>query len=168
MSFRKDKTTVAQTSANAAASIVTGLATVGVVKTVAAAQKAFDELYQGFFTPLAEVVDADNEMFAEQEKADAKSGGSKGGAKRSGKSGGGSANISLDDALGMALNFGAFKTLTLQEVLDLSEEDAAEYEYSKSGREYLEWLSKNTDPKAAYAAARAKVVVESLRASSDA
>lgn len=174
MGFRKDKTTVAQTAANNAGNIVAALATAGIVKTAAAAQKAFDELYGGFYGPLAEVVDADNEMFAEQEKADAKSGGgrssSRSGGSRKGGSGG-SAAPSLQDSLDMVLNFGAFKTLTLSEVLDLDAEGAQEYGYGegdKTGRQYVEWLAKNTDPKAKYAATRAAVIVESQRAESDA
>jgi hypothetical protein len=81
------------------------------------------------------------------------------------RSGGGSGSngpVTLADAKGMVLNFGWAKGMTIGDVLVMSKDEANNYsggKYKRSGLDYLRWMSQNKDPKGAFAAARAAVVV---------
>lgn len=77
--------------------------------------------------------------------------------------------VTLDDAKGMVLNFGAFKGMTLGDVLVMTKEEATAYtggKYSRSGLDYVKWMSTNKDPKGAHSAARAKVVLDDFNRTS--
>ena len=70
--------------------------------------------------------------------------------------------VSLDEAKSMVLNFGWAKGMTLGDVLVMNEKDCQNFsggKYKRSGIDYLRWMSQNKDPKGAFAAARAAVVI---------
>lgn len=151
MTFQKDKTTVAQTAANASATVTAALVTAGVIDSRSATTDFFEKLQESVFATLEKVVEGDNAMFKAEDGGGSRSssGGNKskssggrkssGGGKKSGFPG------SLRDALKLELNSGAFEGTTLGDVLGLSEEDAdADYAYGdgeKSGRDYIAWLA---------------------------
>lgn len=168
--FRKDKTGVAQTAANSASTVVSALITAGIVKTEAAAKKAFDTHYTNVYAELAQVVDEDNELFAKldaEERKSAPRSTSNGGGQNRGRSSGsgGGGTVSVDDALATVFNFGAFKDLTIGEVIDMDAEATADYGYDKGGKAYITWLAKSKDN--AFMAKRAKVVLDNARSGSD-
>lgn len=78
--------------------------------------------------------------------------------------------VDLAEANGMVLNFGAFKGLTIGDVLNMSASDAKAYTsgndkpYTKPGHEWVKWCSENKDPKGAFASARAKVAYAAWKA----
>lgn len=74
--------------------------------------------------------------------------------------------VSVADAKGLVLNFGWAKGLTIGDVLVMDKADTAAYsngKYSRSGFDYITWMSTNKDPKGAFAAARAKVALDDYR-----
>ena len=78
------------------------------------------------------------------------------------KSGG---NITLEDAKGLVLNFGAFKGLTIGDVITMSATEASAYtagKYTRPGFDYVKWMSGNKDPKAAFSQARASIVFDNF------
>lgn len=170
--FRKDKTGAAQTAANAAAQLVSAFA--GSFDAFGDAVEAYNELREDIFKDLAKTVDADNEMFAEAEKG---GGGSRSSSrrertsKREGKtgsrgrksSGGGKSSISLDDALNMELNFGAFEGVTLGELLDKDAEECdEEFAYGdgeRDGTDYLAWLASDKN-KNEFVQRRARIIAD--------
>lgn len=183
MAYRKDKTGSLQTATNVAGAVVQTLIEAGAIK-FAASKKAdvvieetfghIDDLTQRIFTPLAEQVDADNALFEEAEKEEAKSGrsagrssGNAGRRSSGGGGGGGSSKVSLEDASATELTWGAFKGISLGEIAEMSKRDVedAGVDYAGSGKRYLAWLSKNQDNN--YMASRAKVVLASLRDGGD-
>lgn len=168
--FRKDRTTAAQTAANGAATVTASLVTAGVIDNEDTALAFHAKLYSQTFAELGGVVDADNAMFAEVEASQPKQ--ANRGSQRSG--GGNSGGSKSSKPAGeVELIFGAFKGLTLNEVYDLGEEQCAEYGYpkadpgSKTGRDYIVWLSKNEDEKASFIRGKALELLETKRASSD-
>ena len=167
--FRKDKTGVAQTAANSASTYIAALATAGLLTDAKVAAKEFKTHYENVFAELALVVEADNEMFAALDATEAarpaKSGGGRSYPPRNSGGGGGGGTVSIEDALATTFNFGAFKDLTIGEVLDLDEDGTSDYGYQKSGRSYIAWVSKNKDNP--FMAKRAKVVLDSARSGSD-
>lgn len=164
--FRKDETGVAQTAANSASTVIAAAVAAGILKTEAAIKKAFDTHYTNVFTALSEVVQKDNEMFekldAQEAAKPAKSGGNR---STGGSKGGSGGTVSVDDALGTTFNFGAFKDLTIGEVLDMDAEATSDYGYDKGGKAYITWLAKSRDN--AFMAKRAKVVLDAARSGSD-
>lgn len=83
------------------------------------------------------------------------------------RTGGGTAGfkgtISLEDSRDMVLNFGAFKGMTLGDVVVMTADEAIAYtngKYTRPGLEWVKWCSSNRDPKGAFAAARAKVMLD--------
>lgn len=169
--FRKDKTTAAQTAANGAAEVTAALVTAGVIGNTEDALAFADQMYDQTFAKLGEVVEADNEVFASVEAEQPKR--SSGGSRSSGGGSRKSSGAGSKPAGEVELIFGAFKGLTLNEVYDLTEEQCAEYGYpkadpgSKSGRDYIVWLSKNEDEKASFIRGKALELLETKRASSD-
>lgn len=166
MGFRKDKTTVAQTAANAAATVTAALVTAGCIQDPEAADEYFNSLWTRVFGLLGVVVDTDNDMFAEQEekekKAPSRRAWSKGKAKGT--------SITFEDAAATALGFGKFGSkdengqpsgVTLGELLNMSEADCAKYGYDGDGIKYLKYLEKNEGNR--YIARRAHIVLEALR-----
>ncbi len=155
MAFVKDKTGSAQTAANASATLVAAFA--DQFGNFDEAVDAYNTLRESLFEELGKVVDADNAAFAAADtgsKPAAKSNGgsrSNGGTKRS--SGGGSkrggGSISLDDALGMEISWGAFEGETLGTILNLTAEQCDEtYGYGegeRSGRDYMTWLASDSN-----------------------
>jgi hypothetical protein len=171
MAFRKDQTGVAQTAANTAATVVAAAITAGVITSMEDAKTEFDSIRLSTFTDLKTIVEADNVVFAEAEaNAPAPQRRSTGGG---GKPSGGYAPPSLDQALSCDLSFGKFKGVTLGELAKMSKADTSEYGYETGdGVKYLTYLStldKVEDGKKpnTFIASRAKVVLESLRASSE-
>lgn len=74
-----------------------------------------------------------------------------------------------DEARNMVLNFGAFKGMTLGDVLVMSGDEVKAYTTGKRttpGIDYLKWLAANKDPKANFAATRAKAVLDDFNATS--
>lgn len=72
------------------------------------------------------------------------------------------AGITAQDAKDMVLNFGAFKGMSLGDVIVMTKDEASAYtsgKYERPGLEYVKWMSTNRDPKGAFAAARAKVIL---------
>ncbi len=177
MAFVKDKTGSAQTAANAAAVVVAAFApSFGSFKE---AVEAYDELREGIFDDLSAIVDADNEKFAAADggaKADkpsrrsngsSKDSGSRGSKTRSGgsskRSSGKGSSISLEDALGMELNFGAFEGETLETVLGLSTDECEDdYSYGdgeREGKDYISWLASDKNQNE-YVQRRARVIAD--------
>jgi hypothetical protein len=150
--FRKDKTGSAQTAANAAAVLVAAFA--DSFENFGAAVEAYNDTRESIFEGLAVVVDADNELFASvgssngSSKSSSRSSGSS--SSRGSKTGGkgkssGKSSISLDDALDMELNWGAFSGETLKAVLGFNAETCDEqFDYGdgeRDGRDYISWLA---------------------------
>ena len=178
MAFVKDKTGSAQTAANASAVVVAAFA--DSFKNFDAAVEAFNDLRTQVFEDLAAIVDADNEKFAEADggssngsrskssnrssKGTSSRGGktsrSNGGSKRGGSKGG---SISLDDALGMELNFGAFEGETLGDVLKLTADEAEDdYGYGdgeRDGTDYISWLASDKNQNE-YVQRRARIIAD--------
>ena len=159
MAFTVGKTSALQTAVKAAVDIA-------VAEFNAAAQQGtplpsiLDRVVEirDFLAPdLFAQVDADN-------AATAASGGSSGGRSNfAGKAT--NAVVSEQDARDMVLNFGAFRGLTLGDVAAMSKDEVHSYTSGKmksDGLSYLTWLANNNDPKAAFAAKRAKVIVNSV------
>ena len=166
MAFRKDQTGVAQTAANTAATVVAAAIGAGIITDMDAAKAEFDSIRAATFEDLKQVVEADNQVFAEAEaNAPAPQRRSYGGGSKSG----GYAPPSLDQALSCDLSFGKFKGVTLGELAEMTSEQTAEYGYETgNGVKYLTYLStldKVEDGKKpnTFIASRAKVVLESLR-----
>lgn len=75
--------------------------------------------------------------------------------------------VSTQDAKDMVLNFGAFKGMTLGDVAAMTRDEAMAYTsgtYKKSGLDYVKWMATNKDPKGAFSAARAQVVLADFNA----
>ena len=175
MAFRKDKTGVAQTAANTAATLVSAYVAAGLITEVSEATAQFDSIRAATFADLEKVVDADNEVFAAAEAAapaQRRSGGSGGGSK------GSDTPPTLEQALATRVKFGKFagpegpdgkKTegLSLAEIVELTGAQCAEYGHGdgdKTGLSYITWMSKNQDnPKMA---AKAALILEARKASS--
>jgi hypothetical protein len=176
MAFVKDKTGSAQTAANASAVVVAAFA--DSFKNFDAAIEAFNDLRKQVFDDLAGIVDADNAAFAAEDSGSSNgsskssnrsskgtsSRGSKthtnGGGKSRGSKGG---TISLDDALGMELNFGAFEGETLGDVLKLnSDECDSDYSYGdgeREGTDYISWLASDKNQNE-YVQRRARIIAD--------
>lgn len=170
MAYVTGKTNVLQSAIKAAAELTSAEVAAGITgPSQEEVQARFNQLRGPLFEELAAQVDADNALFAANDSGSSKGGGSKRSSGGKGSAGGG--EPTLDEAKDMVLNFGAFKTVTLGEVLGLTAEQAADYGYGegdKDGRAYITWLANNKDPKAGFAAKRAKVIIDALRAESDA
>jgi hypothetical protein len=170
MAFVKDKTGVGQTAANAAATVVAAFIETRVLDDFDSAVKVFADLRHELFEELAAIVDADNEAFAAQGGSDRPARKSSGGsAKRTGKTGGrshgggGKSSITLDDARTIELNFGAFKGVTLEDLLDITVDEAdEEYGYGdgeRSGKDYIAWLASDSN-KNKFIQQRARLVAD--------
>jgi hypothetical protein len=177
MAFRKDKTGAAQTAANSAAVLVSAFA--DSFDSFESAVEAYNELREATFEDLAAVVDADNEVFAAAEKGERSNGSSSrrsngkasssSSKSRSRKTSGGSSrkggksSITLDDALSLELNFGAFEGETLETVLGL-DADTADDEYGygdgeRDGRDYIAWLASDKN-KNEFVQRRARIIAD--------
>lgn len=156
--FRKDHTTAAQTSANAAGVVVGAMVAKGITKDAGEAADAVVVIFDALFERISPIVDSDNALFAEVDAAQAASKPAKnttttgdkaytvsrGGTK--GKSSGGAAfKGDLGDALSLVLNFGAFEGKTLEDLKGIDADDASEnYGYrdgDADGTDYLKWLA---------------------------
>lgn len=107
---------------------------------------------------------ADNlkvELFAQADEDNAVSASSSGAPRSGGFKG--TTGITLEDARDMVLNFGAFKGMTLGDVVTMTADEAIAYtngKYTRPGLEWVKWCSSNRDPKGAFAAARAKLMLD--------
>jgi hypothetical protein len=121
---------------------------------------------------MAPIVDADNENFLAQEGSAPKAApASKGSSNRSGKTGGGykpkggskggSRSLTLDDALTLELNFGAFQGETLGDVLSFDAKQCdADFDYGdgeRDGSDYMSWLASDKN-KNDFVRARAQLI----------
>jgi hypothetical protein len=149
--YRQLKTTVAQTAANDAASIVAAL--VGAGGDDFDVHATFEEVFDTVFAKLSPIVDEDNKTLVAAEGEASATPKAKG---RAAKTGGGSRAKSngkapsVEDALAFRLNWGAFGNagepgLSFAEILELSAEEAeADYGYSdgtKDGTDYVAWAA---------------------------
>ncbi len=169
MAFVKDKTGSAQTAANASAVVVAAFAEQ--FPSFSAAVKAFHELRAEVFEDLAAIVDADNALFAANDTGAKPSGGKTYEKKErtsktrsaSKSKGGGGGSITLDDALTMTLNYGAFEGETLADVLKLSADDCDDdYGYGdgeRDGRDYIAWLASDRN-KNDFVQRRARIIAD--------
>lgn len=171
MTFQKDKTGAAQTAANAAATVVAAFS--DSFKNFDAAVEAYNELRESIFTDLATIVDEDNEMFKANDTGGSKSSGSRresktgGGSKRSSggsrKGGGSSSKVTLDDALDLVLNFGAFEGEKLGDILgfdaDQCDDDYGYGDGERDGRDYIKWLAGRNN-KNEYVQRRARLIAD--------
>jgi len=171
MPFVKDKTGSAQTAANASAVVVAAFAEQ--LGSFDAAVAAFNELRQQVFDDLAAIVDEDNKAFAAADSAPKTNGSSK--SKSSNRSARGSSsrgsktqsndggNLSLQDALGTVLNWGAFEGETLEYILTLDAETTeSDYDYGdgeRDGRDYIAWLASDKN-KTPFMQNRARVIAD--------
>ena len=176
MAFRKDRTTAAQTAANVAGNVTAALVSAGQVTTADAAAEAAVSVFTALFAQLSPVVDADNVIFAEQDSLEAAKPRS---APRSGyrpstpsaPQANGKTKFKGDAAAARALDltFGKFKGVTLGNLEVMPASEAKDYghgEGDKPGKTYLIWLSKNENNE--YVAEAAQLILEDLKASSDA
>lgn len=167
MAFVKDKTGSAQTAANASAVVVAAFA--DSFKNFDAAVEAFNDLRQQVFEDLAAIVDADNEKFAAADSGTTAKPKRERSSSSSRKTGGGKSygnkksGISLDDALTMTLNFGAFEGETLGDVLGLSADECDDdYGYGdgeRDGRDYIKWLASDSN-KNEFVQRRARIIAD--------
>lgn len=155
--YRQLKTTVAQTAANDAATIVAAAIGAGQVDTQEGGDyivELFNTVFESIFAALSPVVDEDNALLvAQEDSAPAKSS-----TPRSRKTGGGGSSRSrgsdkepsVDEAMSFRLRYGAFGKdgedgLSLAEVLELTAEEAdSDYGYGdgiKSGEDYIAWAA---------------------------
>lgn len=157
MAFRKDKTTAAQTAANVAGGVAQAAIAKGVIAHADEAAKYAVVVFEALFERLGPVVEADNKVFEAAEgttttvaktsgKSTARKGKTSGGSKR--RSGGGGGSVTLEDALGMELNSGAFEGVTLGGLLEIGVDEAEDgYGYGngeRDGRDYIAWLASDT------------------------
>jgi hypothetical protein len=169
------RSTAAQTANNDAAAVVgraiqAGQLDVSKKAGRTAALELFDEVRDHVMENLEGFLSTDDENYAESEdrgpgKKRGKASGRKG--KRSSKTGGGkgkgSKKFTLEDALELELNFGAFEGETLETVLNTSAEDADEnYSYGdgeRDGRDYIAWLASDSN-RNKFVRGAAKVIAE--------
>jgi hypothetical protein len=177
--YRKDQTTVAQTAANNAATVVAALINVSVIDSVESATAALKSIQASVFAELKGVVDTDNALFEKVEKENPaparNSGGNKGG-------GGGGTKLDAAAARATVVNFGRFGPqgtegeddyeagLTLAQVEALAPGEGRADGYNdkegkpKSGLQYIEWLAKSD--KNPFMARRATLILEDLKSGS--
>lgn len=182
MAFQKDKTTAAQTATNVAGGIVSALVAAGHVESAKEAASAVETIFVAVFgedTTLAAVVEADNLNFIAQDgggsekPARKSSGGSSSrssGTKSRAKTGGGSrgrgkggSSITLEDALDMELNFGAFEGEKLGALLDFDTNTCdSDYGYGdgeRDGTDYISWLASDSNQNE-YVQRRARLIAD--------
>lgn len=146
MAYKQLKTTVAQTAANAAASIVAAKVEADPGIDIIT---HFDDVFDAIFGKLSPIVDEDNALLDAEREAD-ESAPKAEKPKRERKTGnGGRSNGSakfrgtLKDANKLALKYGAFEGVTLAELVSMSAEEAdSDYDYGdgeKTGADYLAW-----------------------------
>lgn len=152
MAYATSKTSAMQTALKAAVDIAAAELGAGLIATQPDVNARIDVLRNDFFGVLEPLVQEDQ---AKESSRPARSGGGL-------QSGGAGAPFSIDDAKTTVLNFGAFKGLTLGEVVNLSEDEAKAYSggrYQRSGMQWLKWAAGSKEPKMAFVAKRAAVLV---------
>lgn len=159
------RSSLRQTAANDAASIVVAELTAGILSSQDEVDTRFTELVENIFADLDEVAKQDDAQYEGSSDKPAKRGRKTGGGSKSKgrRSGGGKSSITLEDALAMELTSGVFEGETLGTVLDLSAEDADEdYGYAdgeRSGADYIAWLASDKN-KNDYTQRRARIIAE--------
>lgn len=158
MAYQVLDTQLLQSAIKAAAQVTAALVEVGDEDARQDPQAMLDQLSDDLFQKLKVVADEDNKKLREEEKNNPAPRGGGGGWKK----GGGGGNVESDGS--MKLTWGKFKDKSIAEIYNISEEDAQEnYGYGKSGAAWVEWLSKNKDPKMGYSAKRAKAFLDAKR-----
>lgn len=155
MAFSTGKTSALQTAVKAAVDLAIAELNAGFIGDRAELDEAVAKRTGDFTAILFPQVEEDNATYASS------GGGYSGGSSHSA----GASNRSLptvDEAKNMVLNFGAFKGLTLGQVVGMTADEVKKYTGGKQkseGRSYVEWMTRQTDPKAQYSSARAIVVL---------
>jgi len=153
MAYQSNKTSALQTAIKAAVDLAVAEVNAGFITDQDAILVRVGVLKDSFAAELYAQVDADN-LNATGSTAPAARGGFSGG---------------TDEARNMVLNFGAFKGMTLGDVLVMSGDEVKAYTTGKRttpGIDYLKWLAANKDPKANFAATRAKAVLDDFNTTS--
>lgn len=158
MAYQSNKTSALQTALKAAVDLAVAEVNAGFITEQDAILVRVGVLKDSFAAELYARVDEDNAS------APVSSFGGGGGSESRG-----AFNGSANEAYDMVLNFGAFKGMTLRNVLVMTADEVKAYTTGKRttpGLEYLKWLAANKDPKANFAAVRAKVVLDDFNATS--
>jgi len=145
MSFRKDKTTAAQTSANVAGVVTGAFIAAGVVKTVAKAEEAVVAVFKALFAELGPVVEDDNKVFEAAEQTSTGSTTSKPKSKKDDDEDG----TNAEDPGDVRLKGGKFKGCTISEVYEMDADEAGEtygYREGEPGSAYIDWLATSANP----------------------
>ncbi len=149
------KANLRQTSYNVAATLVAAEVQAGLL--TADVREAFHALADDVYAKLLKEFEEQNETSTREVRP---TGGATRSAQRSFEDNG------LDAALSVQLNYGAFKGLTLGEVLKMSPQQAAEYGYgdgNKSGRDYIRWLAAPHQENK-FLQRRARTIIEAVQA----
>jgi hypothetical protein len=161
------RSSLRQTAANDASSIVVAELGVGLLETQEEVNARFKELTESIFADLDTIAAGDD---AQYEGTDAKPARKSTASKRTSsksKTGGsrskGGKSISLSDALNMELTGGAFEGETLETVLNMDADQCdADFDYGdgeRSGRDYITWLASDKNPNP-YTQVRARVIAD--------
>lgn len=127
MAYGLSKANLRQTSFNVAATLVAAEVAAGFHADTASAREAFYGISLEVFSQLVAELAAESESGQAEERPKA--------SQRP------KPKASSTDPRDIVLKYGSFAGLTLGQVLDLSAEEAAEYGYGKSGRDYIKWLA---------------------------
>ncbi len=156
MAYSIGKTSALQTAVKAGVDIALAELQAGILTTHDDVMARFGEVKEELKVELLAQVEDDIIQAGVQQSAPRSSGGGTGGGTPSG------APFTLDDAKNLVLNFGAFKGLTLGDVITMSAQDAQAYSggsYKRSGLDWVKWCASNKDPKGKFASERAALVL---------
>jgi hypothetical protein len=156
------RSTLAQTASNNATALLVNAFDLASEEGRTEFFAAHDAISEHIFARLDAVAATDDAKFEERAEKPA-SGGSKSYSKKTGGGKGGSGKVTLEGALSLELNSGAFKGATMGDVLAL---DAAtcdeQYGYGdgeRNGRDYIGWLATDRN-RNDFTRARAAVIAE--------
>lgn len=150
------ETNLLQSAIKAASQVTAALITAGDDDAKVDPQAVMNTIADDLFSQLKAKADADNEQLKQEAKDNPQPRGGGGGNYR--KGGG---NVESDGS--MKLTWGKFKGHTIAEIYEMDEDEAGALGYDKAGAAWVEWLSKNRDPKSKYSADRAKAFLDAKR-----
>jgi len=158
------RSSLRQTAANDAASIVVAELTAGILEDQSGVDARFSELVESIFADLDEVAKQDDAAYEDSGTARTSKRASKTGARKgSGGKGKGGLKFSLEQALNMTMNSGVFEGETLGDILDIDVASAeSDYDYGdgeRDGSDYVAWLASDKN-KNDYTRAAARVVAD--------
>lgn len=160
---------LAQTAVNDATQLVAAMITDGAINGTdeETVLNTLDVIADHIFDRLDAVKAKDDEAYeADKDSKPEKSNRSnKTGGGSNKRSSGGSSKLTMGDALGMELNFGAFKGVSLQELVALTaaecDEDYGYGDGEKDGKDYLRWLA-GPGTKSDFVRNRARLIADDL------